>query len=1112
MTACPVCHRELPAGAAFCPHCGAALSGAPTYDDYAYEAFISYRHAPHDQKLARRIQRRIEGFAIPRELEGPRAGEKLGKCFRDEDELHTSDSLPALIEDALKRSRFLIVICSPAMRESPWVAREVELYAAYHGRQRILPVLAEGEPEDAFPPLLMTALEKNEDTGEMTERPCEPLAADMRDATRKSFRAELLRVVAPIAGCGYDDLRQRERLRRITRTAVAAGAAAVIAAGFGAFALYQQVQIERNYDAALLNQSQYLAEESQELLAQGDRMQAVQVALAALGESEGSRPYTPSARLALEQACEVYPGSYWRPVYANHLDEELSAWNLIYSADAGCYAVDTSNGTVHVYDLVTGEETCTVRDASTFLSATCFAGSKLVCAWGNDEAAVFDPRTGEELARAKLPVAEGASGYVGDIAAAPDGSLAALTWRGTNGETGEGVLITYLLDTATGEISAQQTFSYDESLDAYDYSLPHLFTAAFSSDGSTLVQSAGETLHVLDVARGAWKDVKTSEGVVTSLRFAGDALYAVAFDEKDRGSQFAISAYDPQGYERRWSFRLDASTPSITNDTSVPAIYGVTKRNEGTYLLVSYNQHVYFLSTKTGEAELDFEATGQVQAATCADEGKGGFAYVADGKPSTAFDPFGYREIGELGIAYSGNPPSAPNTYGGEPETGAWYADFVALQSGEQLCVTANPQTNSTSVWRYDLENACPGAEETDDKLAAAMDASFHAPQRSAEGTYVAVFDSTANEALIADGATFATERTLDLAALAPGESYFSVFLSPEDDEVLYLTAGNTLTAVSLATGEKLGSYESPAYSIEESGLAFRNGKLYAFEHYTDLSASTVGEIVEATELVALDPRTLEETDRLALAPAHEDEMSDADCVVLLDNMLVVSIAVYDDASTDASYALHTFDLASGKEVESEISGTVVGSAYSLSSLHASADGTRLAFATAGEVVLATSEGSILWRACLAEQGIAPELASNPFVAFTPEGNVVVQDTNGQLLLLSGQTGSTLATSQAADLDSIDDAWLSLDGTRLYARTSLGDLHTIALDPDLFGIESSVTGGTVTSSNERHVLVEDTYGSSVLPLYTTDELRSFAQELISGHELTEAEKRAYHID
>lgn len=56
MTACPVCHRELPAGAAFCPHCEAALSGAPAHNDYAYEAFISYRHAPHDQKLARRIQ------------------------------------------------------------------------------------------------------------------------------------------------------------------------------------------------------------------------------------------------------------------------------------------------------------------------------------------------------------------------------------------------------------------------------------------------------------------------------------------------------------------------------------------------------------------------------------------------------------------------------------------------------------------------------------------------------------------------------------------------------------------------------------------------------------------------------------------------------------------------------------------------------------------------------------------------------------------------------------------------------------------------------------------------------------------------------------------------
>ena len=43
---------------------------------------------------------------------------KLGKCFRDEDELAASHSLPDSIREALAASRTLIVICSPETQES----------------------------------------------------------------------------------------------------------------------------------------------------------------------------------------------------------------------------------------------------------------------------------------------------------------------------------------------------------------------------------------------------------------------------------------------------------------------------------------------------------------------------------------------------------------------------------------------------------------------------------------------------------------------------------------------------------------------------------------------------------------------------------------------------------------------------------------------------------------------------------------------------------------------------------------------------------------------------------------------------------------------------------
>lgn len=98
------------------------------------------------------------------------------------------------------------------------------------------------------------------------ERETEPVAADMRPSSHKRFSDEVLRILAPIVGCGYDDLRQRSRSRRLRVVAASALAAAVAGVSFGGFALFQQAQIQRNYGDALRNQSEYLAEEAQTLL------------------------------------------------------------------------------------------------------------------------------------------------------------------------------------------------------------------------------------------------------------------------------------------------------------------------------------------------------------------------------------------------------------------------------------------------------------------------------------------------------------------------------------------------------------------------------------------------------------------------------------------------------------------------------------------------------------------------------------------------------------------------------------------------------------------------------------------------------------------------------
>ena len=214
---CKVCGETLDSEAAICPSCDHRVDDAPDYDTpdgYLYEAFISYRHTPRDSKVAKNLQRLLEGFVIPPEFRNGNKERHFKKLFRDEDELPTSPSLSARIRDALKHSRFLIVVCSADTVESRWVGEEARLFASYHGRSQICIALTEGEVEDNVPKFLLSKYSIDND-GNIATLPCDPLAADFRQDDKKQQKQEALRIAAMMLGCGLDDLKQRSRTRRL---------------------------------------------------------------------------------------------------------------------------------------------------------------------------------------------------------------------------------------------------------------------------------------------------------------------------------------------------------------------------------------------------------------------------------------------------------------------------------------------------------------------------------------------------------------------------------------------------------------------------------------------------------------------------------------------------------------------------------------------------------------------------------------------------------------------------------------------------------------------------------------------------------------------------------
>lgn len=270
-----------------------------------YDAFISYRHAELDTQIAKTVHKKLETFTVPYSVRKKSGKKKISRVFRDQDELPIGSDLTNNIEQALADSEYLIVICTPRTPGSEWVLKEINTFIALHDRSHVLAVLAEGEPNEAFPaPLLV------DENG----RSVEPLAADVRGKTKreinKLLKTEIMRLAAPLLNCSYDDLRQRHRERRLKRNFGIFAGLAVVVAGLGvAFGFYnanKTRQINENYQKMLENQSKFLAKTSLEQLAEGDNRTAILLALEALPSDTSDRPLVSQAQYALNKALNCY--------------------------------------------------------------------------------------------------------------------------------------------------------------------------------------------------------------------------------------------------------------------------------------------------------------------------------------------------------------------------------------------------------------------------------------------------------------------------------------------------------------------------------------------------------------------------------------------------------------------------------------------------------------------------------------------------------------------------------------------------------------------------------------------------------------------------------------
>ena len=103
-----------------------------------YDVFISYSHAK-DKNVATELQRVIQTLGKP--------WYKRWSLwvFRDDTSLSAAPRLRAAIEQALSKSRFLILLASPEAAGSPWVGKEVGYWIKNKSADTLLMALTDGE-------------------------------------------------------------------------------------------------------------------------------------------------------------------------------------------------------------------------------------------------------------------------------------------------------------------------------------------------------------------------------------------------------------------------------------------------------------------------------------------------------------------------------------------------------------------------------------------------------------------------------------------------------------------------------------------------------------------------------------------------------------------------------------------------------------------------------------------------------------------------------------------------------------------------------------------------------------------------------------------------------
>ncbi len=330
--------------------------------DFKYNAFISYSH--QDEKFGKWLHKSLEGYKIPKELyiKYSDLPKKLYPIFRDREELPTSSSLSQNINEAIKASRYLIVICSPNAAKSKWVNQEIIDFKRLYGENQILAIILDGEPNatnkeifddnlECFPKALRYMVNSD---GVLIEKETEPIASDVRDG-KDEKRFGLLKLIAGLLGVKFDELYQREEKRRKRTRIIWMSIALVIVAVFALLALFSFEQrkiaedelVKANHNIGLV-----FLEKAKDSLAKKNISKAHFYAYSAL---EKLSDKFDSIRAKAKARSIIYSNPYTKLVLNKEIKNIAPFEYINFSLDEKTFKTISANNIIRSWDVASGK-------------------------------------------------------------------------------------------------------------------------------------------------------------------------------------------------------------------------------------------------------------------------------------------------------------------------------------------------------------------------------------------------------------------------------------------------------------------------------------------------------------------------------------------------------------------------------------------------------------------------------------------------------------------------------------------------------------------------------------------------------------------------------------